>query len=360
MKTPHQCAISGSSAPAWPGPAGIEAFSELLETILDPAESLRRLSCIMPVRRLRPRPQQRWSHQLHVAALQSLPLVATVMPPMAAQVEVGDRDQLTAIHVVRGSLRLRQQRSSWTAGPGSCALLSAAPYALRTNGVSCMIMTLSKQQLLLMGTRLLGAEKPLRHWQPLLDSSDGQALSRRATNSDLDFGLEHGLALLAVLSRCQAWLPERCGFDGLIHQLLALMLFPELRRDLPMERLTSRTSQGRDAFDDLLQTINDHLHQPLSLDWLVQTSHYSPRTLQYKFRQRLGCTATQWIRNQRLELALRRLQHPGPTDTVATIARSCGYRSVNQFGADFQQRFAVRPSQLLREARRQRPDSSRG
>ncbi|MFN5195609.1 MAG: helix-turn-helix transcriptional regulator [Cyanobacteriota bacterium] len=340
--------------------ASLDAFTDELETILDPAESLRRLRCIMPVRHLRPRPHQPWNHQLHRVALQSVPMVATTMPPMTAQVEADDRDRLTAIHVARGSLHLRQQRSTWTAGPGSYALLSAAPYAVRTNGVSCIIMIFSKEQLLLTGTRLLGAEKPHRQWQPLLDNSDGQTLSRRALAADLDFGLEHGLALLAVLSRCQPWLPDRCGFDALIHQLLALMLFPELRRDLPMERIASRRNEGRDAFDDLLDTINAHLHEPLSLDWLVQTSHYSPRTLQYKFRQRLGCTATHWIRNQRLELALRRLQHPGPTDTVATIARSCGYRSVNQFGADFQQRFAVRPSQLLREARRQRPDSSRG
>jgi AraC-like DNA-binding protein len=88
---------------------------------------------------------------------------------------------------------------------------------------------------------------------------------------------------------------------------------------------------------------------------LEQRSHYSRRALQYAFRKRLGCTATQWIRRERLELARRDLQHPSPADSVAVIALRCGYRSLSLFSVEFQQRFHVKPSQLLREARASQP-----
>jgi transcriptional regulator GlxA family with amidase domain len=47
-------------------------------------------------------------------------------------------------------------------------------------------------------------------------------------------------------------------------------------------------------------------------------------------------------------MARRRLERPWPGDTVKRIAIACGYRSPGLFSSDFQQRFRVRPSQLLR------------
>jgi AraC-like DNA-binding protein len=321
--------------------------------IEDLEESLRQLRWILPVRRLRPQQgPQGWRQRLARSPQDSLPLLAADWPALAAQVEAADDQHLTAIHLSQGHLRLRQRSSSWQIGPGDCALLSPQPFALRGGALSCVIVTLSKQRLLHEGGQLLGTDTPPRSWTPLLKDSDGRLLTTRVMTSGLGAVLGHGLAMVSLLGHCQPWLPERFGGDRLIHQLVALMLFPELRRRQPLERLVDRGRRGHDAFDDLLETISSHLHQPLSLDWLVQTSHYSARTLQYKFRQRLGCTATDWIRTQRLELARRRLQHPRPGDTVASIASECGYRTVNLFSVDFQQRFHVRPSDLLREAQR--------
>ena len=78
---------------------------------------------------------------------------------------------------------------------------------------------------------------------------------------------------------------------------------------------------------------------------------YSRRALQYAFAVRMGCTATKWIKMQRLDRARQRLERPKPNDTVGNIARECGYRSLGLFSVDFQQRFHVKPSQLLRESR---------
>jgi AraC-like DNA-binding protein len=136
---------------------------------------------------------------------------------------------------------------------------------------------------------------------------------------------------------------------------MAALLLPELRWESPLHRLSQNEQRGRDSFDDLVDYIRLHLAEPLTLTMLEQRSHYSRRALQYAFRKRLGCTATQWIRRERLELARRDLQHPGPADSVAVIALRCGYRSLSLFSVEFQQRFHVKPSQLLREARASQP-----
>ena len=104
----------------------------------------------------------------------------------------------------------------------------------------------------------------------------------------------------------------------------------------------------------MLDFIKWNLAKPLNLTQLEMQSHYSRRALQYTFRERLGCTPLQWIRNQRLDLARLSLQNPSPGESVASISSDCGYRTQSLFSVDFQQRFHVRPSQLLREARASR------
>jgi AraC-like DNA-binding protein len=63
----------------------------------------------------------------------------------------------------------------------------------------------------------------------------------------------------------------------------------------------------------------------------------------------------QWIRRQRLEQARRALLQPEPDDNVSSIASRCGFSSLSMFSRDFASHFGLRPSELLREARR-RPD----
>jgi AraC-like DNA-binding protein len=60
----------------------------------------------------------------------------------------------------------------------------------------------------------------------------------------------------------------------------------------------------------------------------------------------------------RLERARRWLQQPQQGETVTRIAHACGYRSLNLFSMDFQQRFHVKPSELLRESLGKQPAQS--
>jgi transcriptional regulator GlxA family with amidase domain len=156
---------------------------------------------------------------------------------------------------------------------------------------------------------------------------------------------------------------ETLGLDEQLCRILTLLAVPAARR-VPMEqrRLANGSDDtatemeaeqlfDRDAFEALIAYINANLDQPLNLTLLQNHIHYSRRALQYAFRQRLGCTATQWIRGQRLDKAHRLLGHAAPGESVASIAQACGYRSMSLFSIEFQQRFHIKPSVLLREAR---------
>jgi len=170
--------------------------------------------------------------------------------------------------------------------------------------------------------------------------------------------LQQGLRKLLIwsheLGEISSLLLDRLPVDELIHSVVAAFLFEDLRREGDLHSLMRREHTGRDSFDELLAYIRQHLDEPLNLTALEQLSHYSRRALQYAFRDRLGCTATQWIRMQRLDLAQRLLQNPLPEQTVGQIARLCGYRSLSLFSVEFRQRFHVRPSELLRDSRQRR------
>ncbi|MFO8237676.1 MAG: AraC family transcriptional regulator [Prochlorococcaceae cyanobacterium] len=138
--------------------------------------------------------------------------------------------------------------------------------------------------------------------------------------------------------------------DDLIYRILALLLCPNLEQ--PPAR-TPAPSCGRERiFEELLEWIRAHLHTPINLTQLEQRSGYSRRTLQLAFNQRFGCGPIQWIRQQRLEQARLDLLRPGPADTVGGIATRYGFSSPAAFSRDFNGRYGLTPSTLLREGRR--------
>ena len=170
--------------------------------------------------------------------------------------------------------------------------------------------------------------------------------------------LDRQLHLVSQLVGCNPSLLSRLGLGHQITMLVLMLAFPELcRQDFVASDKGPADGLGA-VFDDLIEYIKTHLDQELNLTLLERRSHYSRRTLQYAFRERFGCTATQWIRAQRLDLAYRLLSHPAAEASVASIAQACGYRSMSLFSIEFQQRFHRKPSLLLRESMARAQDSS--
>ena len=146
----------------------------------------------------------------------------------------------------------------------------------------------------------------------------------------------------------QGGVPELLRLDDLLLRQIVEVLAPALLSD----RTAPDLEGSGCAIDALVDWIHAHCHEAISLSELEQRSHYSRRSLQYAFKARFGCGPMQYLRRQRLWLARRRLQDPGPECTVSSIASACGYLSLATFSRDFQRCFGISPSSLLAQRRR--------
>ena len=270
-------------------------------------------------------------------ALNALQLVAQAGGPIS--VNVPDREGISLLFVAEGEVHLQQHSSAVVAGAGEWFLVPPQPLHWQSTTFNALCLTAPQQELQGMGPLLLQRLHP------------GQG----SVQASLLQMLTVSLRTIAALPAAHGAVLNSLALDQHLLRLmgvLALMGGADDGADADGgDPLLRPSSTARDALDDLISYIKDNLDQPLNLTVLQNRSHYSRRALQYAFRERLGCTATQWIRAQRLDLARSRLLAAAPGDTVSSIAQACGYHAMGLFSIDFQQRFHVKPSVLLREAR---------
>ncbi len=149
----------------------------------------------------------------------------------------------------------------------------------------------------------------------------------------------------------ERWLPKALGLSSQLYRYLAVAL---IQQSGQIDRLRQR-QQGRrrwsPGLDELVDHIKSNRQEPFNMADLERLSHYSARHLTTLFRARFNCTPMQFVRRQRLDLAMARLTTPQPGDTVMRIARECGYRHAANFSVDFQRQFNSKPSDVLRLSR---------
>jgi AraC-like DNA-binding protein len=297
-----------------------------------------------------PLPLQQWRH--HPAGFtvpsprafqlrsQPLQLVALVGPEASLELAAAPARSLVLVNA--GEVCFVQQQQRCCAAAGSCLLLPRRPGRWVSGAFSVVCVLLPEQAL---------ARQPGQ----TLEHPRCCAASQGEVEAVLLGLLDQTLRSLSLLQGAHPSLLGRLGLAEQINRLSAILSSPELGRGSGAEPLGRAGGQGGNAFEDLMAYIRANLDQPLNLTLLESRSNYSRRALQYAFRERLGCTPTQWIRAQRLDLAYDRLKHAGAGDSVTAIAQACGYRSMGLFSIEFQQRFHIKPSLLLREARLNAP-----
>jgi AraC-like DNA-binding protein len=172
-----------------------------------------------------------------------------------------------------------------------------------------------------------------------------------AAKPSLSRSLLQSLQLVDSLLTPWGTVPAVLRLDDLICRQLVLMLCPELSVD-ETDAVTGSASTG---FELMLEWASSRMTEPLSLSELEARSGYSRRALQRAFQQRFGCGPMQWLRRRRLELALEQLSRADGADSVAAIARRCGYVSAANFSRDFIRVYGRRPSEIL-VANQQQPD----
>lgn len=328
-------------------------FNPLLhhpELIEDPRTCASLLQEALPLRELQPLESAgTWRFYGNNFHLGTMLVSAWTARPMRAS--FSDHRDRIALFGYGGEQRLRQASRTWRCGSGCCLLMAKAPCTMETSLSSAVAFALSDEQLLQAALSMGGYHQQPEGWQEILDQAHGWSPPENPSARSLLAALRQTMDMAGQLAGYGRGLLESLQLDDQIHRPMAAMLLPDLREEKSIDRLRHRQRQGRDAFDELIDYIKQNLGSSLTLTVLEARSHYSRRALQYAFAERMGCGATQWIKNQRLDLARRRLENPTATDSVGSIAKECGYRSFGLFSVDFQQRFHVKPSQLLRESR---------
>ncbi len=347
--------VYGSGFAQHPAAAAFEnPFRRRLILLKDPESAAALMGQLLPVQDYSSgTPVSSWWHYGAALGLGSLVVVAGIHAPL--RMRIAECPGLTVFLGYGGRQRVQQASRQWTCPSDGCLLLSGEAFSWESTLLSAVMFQLSAERLLHTATIMAGLSEPLRVWQQAMRQSHAWRLSGDAGDAPLQAMLRRELSKTDTLLEYSHSLVNSLQLDDQIYRLIAALLLPELRLETPLERLTQMDQKGRDLFDELLDFIKLNLAQPLNLTMLERQSHYSRRALQYAFRDRLGCTATQWIRNQRLDLARNHLMHPVQGDSVGSIATRCGYRSLSLFSIEFQQRFHVKPSQLLREARTCQP-----
>jgi AraC-like DNA-binding protein len=293
-----------------------------------------------------PRPGEAGAHQLSLNRLGPHWIAAWVGTPLQI---VAAQPPPTLI-LPRGGRIEWEHNGRWQRlEPGWVLVLNGGgAYQLRCGG--CSLVAIGME-----ATRLEGRIRQLS--APDMDSEQRRSQLRQPLLigpgsggwGELGEGLNRLLALFEVVEGVNPRLGTRLGLDASLEGLVAVLL---LTNAFGPEAVNLARENGpmlhRDtSFEELLGRIRAHLAEPLDLARLEAWANTSRRNLQVVFRDRLGCTPMQWVRQERLDRAIQRLKNPAPDETVAGIARACGYTSPSRFSADFRRRFQCTPSQVL-------------
>ena len=297
-------------------------------------------------------PDTRTPSDLHAAfqlCLPDLDLIALEGP--CCREELQSNRSISVIFIAQGEVCIEQQNTSWCGSSGDCLIAQGDRLQWSSTHFSVVCLMFPEHQHHLRIQQLHSQIKspgalPLMASQPVScqhnESKDVASLIRAIH------------LLLCIVSDLQTTCPLLLPHLKMGEQLgilSAMLAIPALRQPSINLVADQEKIRAHSILDDLIDYIDSHLAENLSLDVLEDQSHYSRRSLQYAFRAQYGCTVTQWIRARRLDLAHRRLSLGAAGDSVGDIARACGYRSMSLFSIEFQQRFHIKPSVLLREAR---------
>jgi len=279
---------------------------------------------------------------------QSVHVIALSGPAITSSLVA--RQWLCLIHVESGEVDLMHAQHSCFCSAGDWLLVPGCAAVWKSSAFSVVCVMVSPQLI----TRILqqsGAEPEGSTGLHRPDWPRKIQLGLQDIESIVITMVQALLHTTGQLHRSHPELIERLAVGEQLCRLLAVLICPKIARQLDADPKHLAERHEGDLFAELLDYIKAHLDQPLNLTMLANQSHYSRRALQYAFRDRLGCTPTQWIRSQRLDLAHQHLLRAQPGDTVTRIAQDCGYRSLSLFSIEFQQRFHVKRSVLLRRSR---------
>jgi AraC-like DNA-binding protein len=231
---------------------------------------------------------------------------------------------------VTGSMMIRQADTALNLEPGGLALatLDAPMDMWHSDNFSCLALVIPRAR---MDARI-----------------DGRLTRTVGLNA------EHGMGRIVVdllgSLRRQAHMIDGLGFDAAADRAVDLLCLAYGGALLPP------VYETQDNLDATIRRFVRANADDLSLTGAAVAAElgWSLRQIQARL-QRTGTTPSMLIREERLELARLRLQHPGwDHRTVANIARSSGFSNPSTFSNAYRERFGERPTDTRERCRAHR------
>lgn len=111
-----------------------------------------------------------------------------------------------------------------------------------------------------------------------------------------------------------------------------------------------RNRPTKPSVRESLDFIEAHLREPITMNDIAAHVNMSVRAIQQGFREELGTTPMNYLRDRRLERARAELSDALPSDdvTVTDIAEHWGFSHLSYFASQYRKRWGESPSDTLR------------
>ncbi len=276
-------------------------------------------------------------------AFPSITLVASAMAPR--RVEREGRQDLTLMLPLVGqcSVEMEGRLHQWGAGQAGVLLPEYDGHIVGDGDNSSLVMLRLNADVLAQTARTMLGQQEFTRDDLQLDRVRLIPLSLHGQPFE---GVMLQLGKLIDLFACNTDLLALQGYEDVFNRLVVGLLCPE-RFVAHAEPSKPHKTLKQSVTDTLCEDMLANLGQKITLTELERKSGYSARALQYAFKHRFGCSPMEWLREQRLQLARRRLL-VGDYQTMAKLAHDCGFGTASQFSTLYKARFGEAPSWALK------------
>ncbi len=148
-------------------------------------------------------------------------------------------------------------------------------------------------------------------------------------------------AYVGLFSSLEEAVKDRDFGAELLRRSIFAQLLVRVNRDIEKGKLLYVEAASCDEkIVAILQYLNVHLAQPLSIDRLSQQFYLSKYHMMRRFRMETGCTIHSYLTEKRLQLAKQRLLSGEPAQSVCT---ACGFQDYSAFSRAFKKRYGISP-----------------
>ncbi|MCP9842057.1 helix-turn-helix transcriptional regulator [Synechococcus sp. J7-Johnson] len=355
---PHGSVRQVNSPAPHPDPATaapLALFEALAVEIRDPDELEQRVARNLPLKACLERQQAGGLlHRSGVFALESLRVSCSDHSPL--QIDFDDCQFATLALPIAGSAQIRIDGHELVLNAEPmAAFLPGSAFRACTDQFSEVMITLDPRRLAETAAAIAGDQRDANDLRGRFESPSLLSGGSSASQAELLRSLWLALGLLdSPVIPAVGGAVHQHGLEDLLYRIMAAMLCPELIGQGVSPAITRTSPYRETVFNELLEWIRAHLHEPITLTLMSRRSAYSTRNLHYVFQRRFGCTPMQWVREQRLAAVHSALQRAEAEEQVSGIAARYGFQQMSSFSKNFQRRYGVTPSTVLRRSRLER------